>query len=126
MSAGAYLVKGTDPSLRDRVVDDLVAELLGDDDRTLALEEIVIPGRAGPGEESDATAGAEGREAAVAALLNAAGQPAVHDRAPVVVVRATSARSPPATSTASSAISTTRSTPPSWCSSPAAAPSRPR
>ena len=40
MTASAYLVKGTDPSLRDRVVDDLVVELLGDDDRTLALEEI--------------------------------------------------------------------------------------
>ena len=73
MSAGAYLVKGTDPSLRDRVVDDLVAELLGDDDRSLALEEITIPGRAGPGDEPDAPAGAEGREAAVAAILNAAG-----------------------------------------------------
>ena len=39
-----YLVKGSDPSLRDRVVDDLVAELLGGDDRSLALEEITIPG----------------------------------------------------------------------------------
>ena len=87
MSAGAYLVKGTDPSLRDRVVDDLVAELLGDDDRSLALEEIVIPGRAGPGEESDATAGAEGREAAVAALLNAAGSPPFMTAHRVVVAR---------------------------------------
>ena len=42
----AYLVKGNDPLLRDRVVDDLVDELLGGDDRTLALEDHTVPGRA--------------------------------------------------------------------------------
>ena len=39
----AYVVKGNDHVLRGRVVDDLVRELLGDDDRTLALEEFVLP-----------------------------------------------------------------------------------
>jgi len=34
----AYVVKGNDPVLRGRVTDELVRELLGDDDRTLALE----------------------------------------------------------------------------------------
>jgi len=87
MSAGTYLVKGSDPSLRDRVVDELVAELLGDDDRSLALEEIVIPGRAGPGDESDAPVGAEGRDAAVAALLNAAASPPFMTAHRVVVAR---------------------------------------
>ena len=36
MSDLVYLVKGNDPLLRDRVVDEFVAELIADDDRTLA------------------------------------------------------------------------------------------
>ena len=87
MSAPAYLVKGSDPTLRDRVVDNLVAELLGDDDRSLALEEITIPARAGGGDESDAPAGADGRDAAIAALLNAAGSPPFMTEHRVVVTR---------------------------------------
>jgi DNA polymerase III subunit delta len=87
MTAGAYLVKGSDPSLRERVVDDLVTELLGDDDRSLALEEITIPGRAGAGDDPDAPSGADGRDAAVAVLLNAAGSPPFMTAHRVVVVR---------------------------------------
>src|SRR3954451_4242777 len=87
MSAAAYVVKGSDPSLRDRVVDDLVAQLLGDDDRSLALEEIVIPGRAGAGDDPDAPSGADGRDAAVAALLNGAGSPPFMTAHRVVVAR---------------------------------------
>jgi len=87
MSAPAYLVKGSDPSLRDRVVDDLIAELLGADDRSLALEEITIPGRAVAGDDTDAPAGADGRDAAVAALLNAAGSPPFMTEHRVVVAR---------------------------------------
>jgi DNA polymerase III subunit delta len=86
MSA-TYLVKGSDPSLRDRVVGDLVTELLGADDPTMALEEITIPGRAGAGDDSDAPAGADGRDAAVAAVLNAAGSPPFMTEHRVVVVR---------------------------------------
>src|SRR4029079_9441603 len=50
-------------------------------------EEIVIPGRAGPGDESDAPVGAEGRDAAVAALLNAAASPPFMTAHRVVVAR---------------------------------------
>jgi DNA polymerase-3 subunit delta len=92
MSAPAYLVKGSEPSLRDRVVDDLVAELLGTDDRTLALEEITIPGRAGAGtsggDDTEApSGGAEGRDHAVAALLNAVGSPPFMSEHRIVVAR---------------------------------------
>jgi DNA polymerase-3 subunit delta len=85
-----YLVKGTDPLLRDRVVDDLVTEILGRDDPTLALEEITIPGRASAGDDSDAPGGpggGEGRDVAVAAVLNAAGSPPFMTEHRVVVVR---------------------------------------
>lgn len=82
-----YVVRGSDPTLRDRVVGDLVAELLGDDDRSLALEEITIPGRATAGEEGEAVGGAEAREAAVAILLNAVGSPPFMTEHRVVVAR---------------------------------------
>lgn len=82
-----FLVKGTDPALRDRVVHDLVTELLGADDPTLALEEITVPGRASAGDDSDAPTGAEGRDVAVAAILNAAGSPPFMTEHRLVVVR---------------------------------------
>jgi DNA polymerase-3 subunit delta len=83
-----YLVKGSDPALRDRVVADLVTELLGADDPTLALEDITIPGRASAGDDGDAApGGADGRDAAVAAILNAAGSPPFMTEHRVVVVR---------------------------------------
>ena len=85
MAEVAYLVKGNDPLLRDRVVDELVAELLGDDDRTLALEDHTVPGRAGDGEEGGG--GAEAREAVVAAVLNAASSPPFMTAHRIVVVR---------------------------------------
>jgi DNA polymerase-3 subunit delta len=81
----AWLVKGTDELLRERAVDALVAELLGDDDRSLAVEEIAVPGRAS--DDADAPAGSEGREHAVAAVLNAAGSPPFMTRRRIVVVR---------------------------------------
>jgi DNA polymerase-3 subunit delta len=39
------LVKGDDPALRDREVQQVVDTLLGDDDRSLALDDHTIPGR---------------------------------------------------------------------------------
>ncbi len=81
----AYLVKGNDPVLRDNVVDELVAELLGEDDRMLALEDHTVPGRAGDGEEGGG--GAEAREAVVAAVLNAASSPPFMTARRIVVVR---------------------------------------
>jgi DNA polymerase-3 subunit delta len=86
MSA-TYLVKGSDPTLRDRVVEELVTELLGADDPTLALEDITIPGRANANEESEAPPGAEGRDAAVSAILNAAVSPPFMTEHRVVVAR---------------------------------------
>src|SRR5207344_2171779 len=70
-----HLVKGADPMLRDRVVDDLVDELLAGDDRSLALEEFTVPGRASGGEDAPAASGAEAREEVVAGVLNAASSP---------------------------------------------------
>jgi DNA polymerase-3 subunit delta len=81
----AYLVKGNDPVLRDKVVDDLVSELLADDDRTLALEDHAVPGRASDGEEGGG--GAEAREAVVAAVLNAVSSPPFMTARRIVVVR---------------------------------------
>jgi DNA polymerase-3 subunit delta len=81
-----YLVKGTDPMLRDRVVDDLVRELLDGEDRTLALEEFTVPGRAASGDEAPAPGGAEAREEVVAAILNAASSPPFMTARRVIVV----------------------------------------
>ena len=39
-----YIVRGTDPILRDAALDELVRGLLGEDDRTLAREDFTIPG----------------------------------------------------------------------------------
>ena len=109
-----FLVKGSDPMLRDKVVEDLVRELLGDDDRSLALEDFTVPGRAsasaspsgddatapgggagasgtsptaGPSGSSGSSAGAEAREEVVAAVLNAAESPPFMTEKRVIVVR---------------------------------------
>lgn len=82
-----HLVRGDDPVLRDEVVSRVVGELLGSDDRTLALEEVAVPGRAAPGEETDEPGGAEGREQVVAAALNAAQSPPFMTGRRVVVIR---------------------------------------
>ena len=44
---GVYLVKGGDPILRDREVARLLEELVGDEDRTLLVEEYTVPAKAG-------------------------------------------------------------------------------
>jgi DNA polymerase-3 subunit delta len=64
-----HLVRGDDPILRDQAVGHLVDELLGDADRTMALEDFTIPARGMA--EGDAT-GADARIAVVDAVLNAA------------------------------------------------------
>lgn len=87
MSAAVYQVSGSDPVLRGEALEQLLAELVGDDDRTLAVEEFTVPGRAAPGEaESDAPSGAEGREEVVAAALNAAQSPPFMTARRVVVL----------------------------------------
>ena len=80
-------MKGNDALLRDRVVDDLVVELLDGDDRTLALEDHTVPGRAGAGDGEEGGGGAEAREAVVAAVLNAASSPPFMTARRIVVVR---------------------------------------
>src|SRR5438309_1164872 len=82
MSAALYQVTGSDPVLRGEALDQLLAELVGDDDRTLAVEEFTVPGEA----ESDAPSGAEGREEVVAAALNAAQSPPFMTARRVVVL----------------------------------------
>lgn len=78
MTDAAYVVKGNDPVLRGRATDELVRELLGDDDRTLALEEFVLP----PGRDGDD----EARAALVAGAVNAATSPPFMTSRRVVVI----------------------------------------
>jgi DNA polymerase-3 subunit delta len=80
-----HLVKGEDPILRADALAAVVSEVLGDDDRTLALEEIAIPGRGSS--EGESTGGGEAREAAVATVVNAAQSPPFMTNQRVVVVR---------------------------------------
>ena len=108
MSVSAYFVRGSDPLLRDRALDALIDELLGADDRSFALEEFTVPGRAGgggasggAGDDGDGGAsssssassagatvgGADAREAIVGAVLNAASSPPFMTATRVIVVR---------------------------------------
>jgi DNA polymerase-3 subunit delta len=88
VSAPAYVVTGSDPVLQREALEQLVTELVGDDDRTLALEELTVLGRAAAGEgESDAPTGAEGRAEVVAAAINAAQSPPFMTARRVVVLR---------------------------------------
>jgi DNA polymerase-3 subunit delta len=80
----AHLVKGEDPILRSDAAEALVTELLGADDRTLALEEVTVPPKAsGDGE----VGGSDARVAAVDAALNGASTPPFMTESRVVVVR---------------------------------------
>lgn len=64
-----HLVKGADPVLRSDTTERLVTELLAGGDRSLAVEELAIPGRAmSDGEEG----GTEARTATVDSVLHAA------------------------------------------------------
>jgi DNA polymerase III subunit delta len=97
MSGSVYLVKGSDVQLRDGVVDALVDELVGDDDRSFALEEFTVPGGKKRGgarsdgepdaEHSEASVPAEDHDAVVSAILTAASSPPFMTATRVVVVR---------------------------------------
>lgn len=82
-----HFVKGVDPILRDEAVDALVGELLGDDDRSFALEEFavgVVKGDDdGPSDDSDD----EPTGTPFAAALNAARTPPMMTAKRVVLVR---------------------------------------
>jgi len=79
-----HYVRGEDPTLREDALGLFVSELLDGEERSLAVEEHIVPGRAG---EGDAPGGAEGRLLAVTAALNAAQSPPLMTARRVVVMR---------------------------------------
>ncbi len=83
---GVYLVKGIDPLLRDREVAQLLATIVGDDDRTLCVEEYTVPGK--PAKDDDApTEDVSGAAPIVSAIVNAAQSPPFMTAKRIVVVR---------------------------------------
>jgi DNA polymerase-3 subunit delta len=95
----AYLVKGNDEFLRARALDELIDELIGDDDRSFAVEEFTVPSaRRSPADSTNAqpdepddgdgsSAGDEGRESVVSAVVNAASSPPFMTARRIVVLR---------------------------------------
>jgi len=79
-----FYVRGDDPILRAEVIDALVERVLDGQDRTLALEEFTIPGRASDGDE---VGGTEGRNAVVGNAIDAASSPAFMTDRRVIVLR---------------------------------------
>jgi DNA polymerase-3 subunit delta len=79
----AHLVKGDDPILRTDTLEALVGELIGSDDRSLAVEDLTVPGRGSEGESG----GADVRQAVVAAAVLAAQSPPFMTGVRVVVLR---------------------------------------
>lgn len=79
----AHLVKGDDPILRTDTLEALVGELIGSDDRSLAVEDLTVPGRGSEGESG----GADVRQALVAAAVLAAQSPPFMTGVRVVVLR---------------------------------------
>lgn len=85
---GIYLVKGADPVLRDRELARLVDELVGDDDRSLVVEEFTVPARRGAGDGDDGPVeDVAGAGPVVTAVVNAAQSPPFMTAKRVVVVR---------------------------------------
>jgi DNA polymerase-3 subunit delta len=87
---GVYLVKGSDPILRDRELARLLDELGGDEDRTLLVEEHTVPARATPASSGDDDAPVEdvaGAAPVVTAIVNAAQSPPFMTSKRIVVVR---------------------------------------
>jgi len=78
-----HLLKGDDPILRADALDALVHELLAGDDRTLAVEDVSVPGRASDGEPG----GADARAGAVGTAVNAAQSPPFMTAVRIVVLR---------------------------------------
>ena len=81
-----HLVKGTDPILRDEALNALVVELLGDDDRSFALEEFTIPADA-HGDADDDGDDEESWGTPFGSALNAASTAPMMTSKRVVVVR---------------------------------------
>lgn len=81
-----YLVRGDDPVLRSEVLERLLDDLVPHEERSLGLEDLTVPGRAGPG-DSEGSGSADTRDAIVAATLNAAQSPPFMTSRRVVVLR---------------------------------------
>ena len=82
-----HLVKGADPILRDRALDELVIALLDGDDRSFALEEFTIPADGKADEDESASEAEEPSGTPFGAALNAARTPPMMTAKRVVVVR---------------------------------------
>ncbi len=86
-----YLVKASDPVLRSRAAQTLIDELLDGEDRTLVVEEFLIPAKTRAGAEEPAGAAPAADDAppvpVVAAILNAAQSPPFMTSKRIVVVR---------------------------------------
>ena len=85
--AGIYLVKGNDPLLRDREVSQLLATIVGDDDRTLCVEEYTVPGKPAKDDDDAPTEDVSGAAPIVSAIVNAAQSPPFMTAKRIVVVR---------------------------------------
>jgi DNA polymerase III, delta subunit len=84
---GVYIVKGSDPILRDRELAQLLASLVGTDDRTLCVEEHTVPGKAASSEDEAPTEDVSGSAPLVSAIVNAAQSPPFMTAKRIVVVR---------------------------------------
>jgi DNA polymerase-3 subunit delta len=88
---GVYLVKGGDPILRDRELARLLDELVGDEDRTLLVEEYTVPAKAAAsnaaGDDEAPAEDVAGAAPIVAAVVNAAQSPPFMTTKRIVVVR---------------------------------------
>jgi len=85
---GVYVVKGSDPVLRDREVSRLLGELLGSEDRTLVVEEYTVPAKAGAATDDDEPVeDVSGAAPIVAAVVNAAQSPPFMTAKRIVVIR---------------------------------------
>jgi DNA polymerase-3 subunit delta len=88
VTASVHLVSGADPALRDRLVDELIKAVLGDDDRSLALEDHTLAGRRRAGDDDSEDSGAESVEQPVfRRVVNALESPPLMTSKRVVVLR---------------------------------------
>lgn len=84
---GVYLVKGSDPVLRDREVSQLLESLLDGEDRTLCVEEHTVPKKAGGADDDAPTEDVSGAAPIVTAIVNAAQSPPFMTAKRIVVIR---------------------------------------
>jgi DNA polymerase III subunit delta len=88
MTGSRYLVKAGDPVLRSRTVAALLDDLVGDEDRTLVVEDFTVPSKTRAGADEDAPPADDGsRLGVVAAIVNAAQSPPFMTSQRIVVVR---------------------------------------